>query len=269
MRKYFLFLLLLASSAGCAGRAEGPMKTPTAVSSATATLPVCGDPGTIQRRILDSPTQGYDYEYNLYLPPCYAEESDREYPVLYLIPGRSSSYQAWFQAGAAQIADDMIHAGEIPPLLIVATGDTDNDMYAEVIRNDLIPYIERSYRVRSQRRYHAVAGGSLGGVAAYRIVFSDPSRFASAGIFGNGATAGEEEQIRGWLGAMAEYEKPRVFVNVGLADTYMLGRAKALIAILDAFQISHTEIFSEGDHTYTYWVANFPAYLQWLAEDWM
>jgi enterochelin esterase-like enzyme len=252
----FLFL------AGCAGAVNNPVKT-SAFSSV-----VCGDPGTMQRMVLDSPTQGYDYEYNLYLPPCYEEETGAAYPVLYLIPGRSSSYQAWFNAGAAQVADDMIHTGEVPPLLIVSTSDTDSDLNADLIHNDLIPYIEENYRIRPERRYHAVAGGSLGGVATYRIVFSDPARFASAGIFGNGATAGEEDRICGWLEAIGETGKPRVFLNTGLSDTYMLERAKVMIAILDEFKIPHTEIFTEGDHTYAYWVSNFQDYLRWLAEDW-
>lgn len=259
-KKYFLWpwLLFLAGCAGGPGAAEEPART----------VDVCGDPGTIQRMVLDSKTQGYDYEYNLYLPPCYAAETGRTYPVLYLIPGRSSSYQAWFGAGAAQVADDMIHAGKISPFIIVATSDTDNDLNADLIHHDLIPYIEKTFRVRPERRYHAVAGASLGGVATYRIVFSDPARFASAGIFGNGATAGEEDRIRGWLQTMEDSDKPRVFLNTGLSDTYMLERAKVMISILDEFQIPHTEIFTEGDHNYVYWVANFTAFLAWLAEGW-
>jgi len=258
-----VFLLLV----GCLSRPDVPANTPVPADTPTA-IAVCDEPGTTQRMVLDSPTQGYDYEYFLYLPPCYDAEEQRTYPVLYLIPGRGGSFQMWFTAGAAQVAGDMIHTGEIPPFLIVATSDTDNDRQAELIHNDLIPFIERSYRIKPERRYHAVAGASLGGVATYRIVFSDPDRFANAGIFGNGATAGEEERIRGWLAEMGDENKPRVFLNVGFADPYMLDRAKVLISILDEFAISHTEIFSEGDHSYSYWVENFPAYLRWLAEDW-
>jgi enterochelin esterase-like enzyme len=259
-KKLFLmgWLVLLA---GCAG---GPGADLTPAPAAD----ICGDPGSTQRMVLDSPTQGYDYEYNLYLPPCYPAEPEASYPVLYLIPGRSSSYQAWFNAGAAQVADEMIHAGEIPPFIIVSTSDTDSDLNAELIHKDLVPYIEESYRIRPERRFHAVAGASLGGVATYRIVFSDPTRFAAAGIFGNGATAGEEDRIRGWLEAMAESDKPRVFFNTGLSDSYMLERARVMISLLDEFEITHTEIFSEGDHTYAYWVSNLPAFLLWLAEDW-
>jgi predicted alpha/beta superfamily hydrolase len=262
MRRKIILLSAFFFLTGCTSMLQTAQKTLTPSSSA------CGDPGIIQQMVMDSPTKGYDYEFNLYLPPCYSGEPERAYPILYLIPGRSSSYQAWFNAGAAQVADGMIHAGEIPPFIIVSTSDTDNDLNADLIHNDLIPSIEENYRIRPERRFHAVAGASLGGVATYRIVFSDPARFASAGIFGNGATAGEEDRIRGWLGAMKESDRPRVFFNTGLSDTYMLDRAKVMISILDEFNISHSEIFSEGDHTYAYWMSNFKAYLRWLAEDW-
>lgn len=269
MKKNIFLLPVFLLSAGCLSRPAAPGDASVSTPTLSAPIPVCDEPGTTQRMVLDSLVQGYDYECELYLPPCYETETELEYPVLYLIPGRGSGFQAWNAAGAAQTADEMIHAGEIPPLIIVSTGDTDNDPQAEVIYNDLVPYIEQSYRVKKERRYHAVAGASLGGAATYRIVFRDPDRFASAGIFGNGATAGEEEKIRVWLAAMSTANKPRVFIKVGFADTYMLERAKVLISILDEHQIPHEGIFSEGDHSYPYWVKNLPAYYRWLSEDWL
>jgi S-formylglutathione hydrolase FrmB len=48
----------------------------------------------------------------------------------------------------------------------------------------------------------------------------------------------------------------------------MLQQAKALIPYLDRYGIPHTEIFSPGDHSYTYWLTNFPVYFHWLTKDW-
>jgi hypothetical protein len=48
----------------------------------------------------------------------------------------------------------------------------------------------------------------------------------------------------------------------------MLERAEVMVSYLDAAGLSSTTIFSEGEHNYGYWVSNFPAYLEWLAEDW-
>jgi enterochelin esterase-like enzyme len=246
-------------SAACAAAPAAPP---------TATLPaVCADPGTVVERSLPL-GNGIAYPYRLYLPPCYDPRADAVYPVLYLIPGRSSNHSTWFDAGAAELADRMIHERAVPPFLIVATNDTDNDLQAETIRNRLIPFVEENHRIDPLRRMHAVAGGSLGGVAAYRVGFGDPARFASVGIFGNGATDGEEDRIRGWLAGLPAETAPRVFLNVGYSDEYMLGRANVMIGILDAYSIPHTEIFTAGDHSYSYWMKQMPDFYRWLAEAW-
>jgi enterochelin esterase-like enzyme len=217
---------------------------------------------------IDSPTRGYPYEFGLYLPSCYADHPERRYPILYLIPWRSGGPSDWFISGAARAAEEMIRSGEIPPFLIVATSDTDADPGAAVIQHDLIPHIERACRIQPGAAFHAVAGGSLGGVAAYRIAFSQPEAYASAGMFGIGAIQGEEDTIRSWLAAMDGENRVRVFFNCGLQDDYMLDRARSTIALLDEFRIPHEELFTDGGHVYGYWAGNLPAFYRWLALEW-
>jgi S-formylglutathione hydrolase FrmB len=48
----------------------------------------------------------------------------------------------------------------------------------------------------------------------------------------------------------------------------MLDRAQVMIALLDEAGLAHETLFSPGDHSYTYWASNFPAYLRWLAAGW-
>src|SRR4030095_4594268 len=93
-----------------------PMPKPLATLSED-----CTTPGTIISADLPQPTRGYSYSYRVYLPPCYAAESDTAYPVLYLVPGRSSSPDAWFAVGLADVVDQMILEKESPPFIIVAT----------------------------------------------------------------------------------------------------------------------------------------------------
>jgi enterochelin esterase-like enzyme len=142
------------------------------------------------------------------------------------------------------------------------------DLDALVVTDKILPYVEEHFRARAERRYRAAAGGSYGGAVAYHLAFKRWDLFSSAGIFGNGAAAGEEESIRAWLAAIPVEEKPRVFINVGESDTYMLERAKALLPLLDEAGIAHAEIFSPGGHSGDYWVGNFPAYFRWLASEW-
>ena len=48
----------------------------------------------------------------------------------------------------------------------------------------------------------------------------------------------------------------------------MLARAQVLITLLDEAEIEHVEIFNAGNHSYAYWLSNFPTYLRWLAQGW-
>jgi enterochelin esterase-like enzyme len=258
MKRPFLLLLLLIPA----------LITCQTAPDLTAPLP-CDDPGIILHDLaLTETKRGYDYHFQIYLPPCYELESEREYPVLFLIPGLGGGPAAWFQAGADQVADELILGGEVPPFLIVSTESTSSDPQGQIIVDELLPYVENEYRTLAERPYRAVAGASLGGIGTYRIVFQHPDLFATAGLFGSGLVSGEEALLQNWLAAMSPTEQPRVFFNTGEQDPLMLTQARAMIAILDEAGLSSTTLFGPGDHSFTYWIPNLPIYYKWLAEEW-
>ena len=226
----------------------------------------CATPGTIITADLPQPKPGYRYSYRVYLPPCYSAES--RYPILYLVPGRSSGPDTWFTAGLTDVVNQMILSKEIPPFIIITTENIDNDPMADTIHDELIPFIEDQYPIIDDRQYRAVAGGSLGGIAAYRLAFQFPDTFSSAGIFGAGAISGEETHIDDWLSAMNEKNRIRVFMDTGDEDPLMLERANVMKSILDEAGIENILHTGHGGHNYAYWVSNFEMYLGWLAKGW-
>lgn len=119
-------------------------------------------------------------KYAVYLPPDY-ETSQRSYPVLYLLHGGGDDQTGWVQFGEVlHITDKAINDGSATSMIIVMpdanTGRRGytNDIkgtwqYEDFFFNEFIPYIEKTYRIKSEKRYRAVAGLSMGGTALFSM----------------------------------------------------------------------------------------------------
>ncbi len=106
-------------------------------------------------------------EYRVYLPPCYDQQPDERYPVLYLIHGQNYNDDQWDRLGVDETADALIAAGEIPPLIIVMPRDRSwaqptEDRFGQVLVDELLPFIDETYRTLPDRSHRAI-GGSIAG----------------------------------------------------------------------------------------------------------
>jgi enterochelin esterase-like enzyme len=132
-----------------------------------------------------------DRKYSIYLPADY-ERSNRRYPVLYLLHGAGDDQTGWVQYGEIQrIADRTILDGKATAMIIVMpdanTGQrgyfnsiSGDFLYEDFFFQELIPLIEKTYRVRTEKRYRAVAGLSMGGGGTIIYALHHPEMFAAA-----------------------------------------------------------------------------------------
>jgi enterochelin esterase-like enzyme len=200
--------------------------------------------------------------FQVYLPPCY-EQASASYPVLYLIHGDGGDETNWFAYGrAAEIANQMIRSGEIPPLILV-TPRVDFTHYADVA-NDFVPHIDGHFRTLADRQHRAVGGASGGADAASCLGLQYPALFESIGAFGGGWCLGSPEL----LAAVPAGQRPRVFMDDGERDppSAALGRRSAELLEQNGFE--YVLNAGSGDHSYSYWTTNLDEYLRWCAEDW-
>ena len=140
---------------------------------------------------LKSKILGSERKYAIYLPPDY-ETSQRSYPVLYLLHGSGDDQTGWVQFGEAlHIADNAILSGAATAMIIVMpdanTGRRGyfNDIhgkwrYEDFFFEELIPYVEKKYRIKGEKHYRAIAGLSMGGGGTYVYAFHHPEMFSSA-----------------------------------------------------------------------------------------
>ena len=61
--------------------------------------------------------------YRIYLPPCYDEDIEQAYPVLYLIHGQTYTDTQWDRLGVPESADRLISGGATGPFIVVMPRD--------------------------------------------------------------------------------------------------------------------------------------------------
>lgn len=117
----------------------------------------------------------------VYLPPSYQQDTDRSYPVFYLISGTTDTHEVYYKVGRMNyIADNLIAKGEAKEMIIVlpygnpvklmadapVSSGVDNvtmNAFGNDFINDLMPYVESHYRTINDRDNRAIGGFSRGG----------------------------------------------------------------------------------------------------------
>ena len=135
----------------------------------------------------------------VYVPRAAIERPARRFPVLYLRHGGGDNERSWAADGrAAAILDNLIASGKARPMYIVMTnGLTDGswaggstpegmELLEKELFTDVVPLIEKRYRVYRDKRHRAIAGLSMGGGQAYVIGLRNLDRFCAIGQFSAG-----------------------------------------------------------------------------------
>ena len=151
--------------------------------------------GTIRHEYLNSAVTGRTETCICYVPPGY-EEGEEEYPVLYLQHGFGENERGWIWQGKVNhIMDNLLAEKRAVPMLIVMADGmvmTDcgpgkirlkQDLFPEVLVQDIIPFIEKKYRVKKDRQHRAMAGLSMGSVQTSMLLGKHPELFSWGGLF--------------------------------------------------------------------------------------
>ncbi|WP_303919279.1 alpha/beta hydrolase-fold protein [Draconibacterium sediminis] len=140
-----------------------------------------------------SDINGLERHINVYVPAEYEANPNKKYPVLYLVHGWGEDENGWsVQGHMANIMDGLIEAGKAEPMIVVMpSGDikTNSDVreasgnVTEIFAKDLVPYIDNTFRTKTDRENRAMAGLSRGGFQTTMTVFANMDMFAWMGTF--------------------------------------------------------------------------------------
>lgn len=145
-------------------------------------------------------------EMYIYTPPNY-DASSEKYPVLYLLHGGGEDQRGWYNQGHADlILDNLIAEGKAKPMLIVmidgnigsrggprAFNGTALRSFESELKTAVIPFVESTYRVKTDASNRALAGLSLGGLQTLHAGLQNTDMFAHLGVFSSGWWANNPE----------------------------------------------------------------------------
>jgi len=242
-------------------------------------------------------------KFAVYLPPDY-ETSNRSYPVLYLLHGAGDDQTGWVQFGEVlRIADNAIKEGKATPMIIImpdantGTRGYFNSIngewrYEDFFFEEFMPYVEKKYRIKGEKKYRAIAGLSMGGGGTFMYALRRPELFSSACPLSAyiGALSLDDFKLRlksnnenygdGLVSAYHEkhnvlslieasevdaMKSVRWFIDCGDDDFLYEGNSLVHIA-LKKKEVPHEYRVRDGRHSWTYWRESLPTVLEFVSD---
>lgn len=279
-RAFLLALLLVPCSA------FGQTPAASIVPAATPEIPH----GTLHRETYTTKfvkgLKGGQGMFVVYTPPGYDDTKKPGYPVLYLLHGWGGNADAWVKQGQADVfLDRMLATGKAKPMVIVMPlgyGDMtflsngfevwrDADQisnnvnrFSDTLLEEIIPQVQKSYDVATDREHTAIAGLSMGGLESLTIGLKHPELFASIGGFSSAIfpVAGQDLTR---LDPRKENLK-LLWVACGTDDD-LLSVNRVFEMHLREEGLPVTVIETPGEHAWKVWKNNFRAFVPLLFQD--
>jgi S-formylglutathione hydrolase FrmB len=201
MKTFKLLLLIIVSAVFIIGSCKKDSSSP----DDGPTNPVEESPSRVETVTIQSPALGIEKNFNIYLPKGY-DESTESYPAVYLFRGHENE---WTQHGIQDRVNSLYNADKIGKMILVMPGLTyeSNPMvgfpvnminrgilgsslsglgtgqFEDYFIDDLIPYVDNSYRTKANREFRGTDGFSGGAYSAIMIALRHPDLFSTAGCY--------------------------------------------------------------------------------------
>lgn len=203
------------------------------------------------------------WKYNVLLPPEY--NSEKKYPVLYLLHGKDANGKVWTTALKLKRTAEVYYTKGLNDIIIVFP-DADNTYYMDdyqypikyetYFNKVLRPYIETTYSVSPQRRNHYIGGWSMGGYGAAYYSFKYCEDFSFCYAMSAKITGKEQEKIPSLFDLINDTKgnpyTPYIILDIGESDSFLQSNLDTHWLLTD-LEIPHELILREGGHEIEFW----------------
>lgn len=218
----------------------------------------------------------------VYVPEAYYEDTAQDFPVLYLRHGGGDAESSWVKDGrVAVIMDNLIAEGKAVPMLVVMTnGFTDGswaggstvegmNLLEQELLEDVIPLVEKRYRVKKDKNHRAIAGLSMGGGQAFVIGLRNMDKFAYVGEFSAGILSDDQFDFNKYIPGLMEHpseinhQLKLLWISCGTKDTRYQGHLN-MADYLRSREISFIFDDSPWGHEWQFWRLQLARFVQKL-----
>jgi len=217
---------------------------------------------------------------HVYTPPGY-ELGQGKFPVFYLLHGAGDSDDAWTSVGRAGfILDNLIAAGKAKPMVVVMPaghtrafgfgggggGRQSTDEFVHDFVDDIMPCVEKNYRVYTDAGNRAIAGLSMGGGQTLNIAIPHLEQFAYVGVYSSGVFGivprpnapppegpSWEEQHKAILDDANLKKGLKLFWFSTGKDDFLIDTTRATVEMFKKHGFDPVFLESTGAHTWINW----------------
>ena len=225
--------------------------------------------GKVETIEYDSKTVGIKRKAVVYTPPGYS--ADTRYPVLYLLHGIGDTETGWTEKGAAHVILDNLLADKkvVPMVVVMPNGRAAKDLterspwkdqipafaaFENDLLKDLIPHVEKTYSVKTDREHRALAGLSMGGGQTLNFGLKHLDTFAWLGAFAPAPTTKPAKELIPDPAATTRQLK-LLWLSCGDTDR-ILDVSQKFHAGLEELKVPHVWHLGKGAHTWEVWKAD-------------
>ena len=208
-------------------------------------------------------------DFYMYTPPGYDQNVTEKYPVLYIMHGGGEDQRGWATQGKTDlILDNLIAEKKALPMIVIMVdgnfplngfGEEALKVFEKELKQSILPFVEKNYRVKAEAKSRALAGLSMGGIQTLYAGVRNTDLFSYLGVFSSGWFADRKEMSE----PQYEFIKNNVdkingnlkqfWISQGGKEDIAYNNCKIMLSRLDDMKIKYTYYEYPGGHTWPVW----------------
>lgn len=219
--------------------------------------------------------------FYIYTPAGYDENTSEKYPVLYLMHGGGEDERGWATQGKTDLILDNLIAGKkaVSMLIVMPDGNIPMQAFGEDVlsafeselKQCLIPFVEKNFRVKTDAGSRALAGLSMGGIQTLYAGVNNSQLFSYLGVFSSGWIQGMQTDLAAKQYTFMKSNADQInnnlkqfWIAMGGKEDIAWKNCQAMMGKFDEMKIKYTYSEYPGGHTWPVWRNNLYNFAQLL-----